>query len=43
MVILQLLGGFSKLNLVEKIEQSQDDHYALSDKSFMEIKKYEKK
>jgi len=41
--VLQLLGGFSKLNLLEKIEQSQKEHYALSDNSFMELKKYEKK
>lgn len=41
--ILQLLGGLSKMNLLEKIEQSQDDHYALSDKNLFEIKKYEKK
>lgn len=36
------MGGFSKLNMLEKIEESQNEHYALSDKNFMEIKKYEK-
>lgn len=37
--VLQLLGGFSKLNMLEKIEQSQNEHYVVSDKSFVEIKK----
>jgi hypothetical protein len=31
------------MNLLDKIEQFQDDHYVMSDNSFLEIKKYEKK
>jgi hypothetical protein len=40
--ILQLLGGFSKLNMLEKLERSQNEHYVLSDKNFMNIKKFGK-
>ena len=36
--ILQLLGGFSMINRLEKVERSLKDHYALSDKVFNEIK-----
>lgn len=40
--ILQLLGGFSKVHILENIQRSIKDHYAIVDKNFFLIKDFEK-
>ena len=40
--ILQLLGGFSKVHMLENIQRSIKEHYAIVDKNFFLIKDFEK-
>lgn len=40
--ILQLLGGFSKVHMLENIQRSLKDHYAIVDKIFFLFKGFEK-
>ena|ERR1700745_647034 len=40
--VLQLLDGFSKVNMLEKVERSLKEHYVISDTNFNEIKSFER-
>ena len=40
--ILQLLGGFSKINLLENVQKSLNNHYTVAESSYDYIRKFEK-
>lgn len=42
-ILLQLLGGLSKLNMLEKVDRFYEKHYTINESNYKNIKSFEKK